>query len=57
MDILLEKPITDSQDVVDRMRAALDTYIGQAPPFDDITMMAVLRQPLEEVAETETAEA
>ncbi len=56
MDILLEKPITDSQDVVDRMRAALDTYIGQAPPFDDITMMAVLRQPLEESAETEVAE-
>ena len=51
MEILLEQPIVDSQALVNRMKAALDHHIREAPQFDDITMMCVRRHPLEEASD------
>jgi len=40
----LEKPYTSAQEVVDRVRDALKEHGAGAVPYDDVTMMSILRK-------------
>ena len=40
---LLSQPVSSSNDLLERIRSQLFTFIGQAPRLDDVTMLAVQR--------------
>ena len=42
---LLAQPTTTAQGLVDQVYAALQEFMAEAIQFDDITMIAVVRQP------------
>ncbi|MFM7580155.1 MAG: PP2C family protein-serine/threonine phosphatase, partial [Microcystaceae cyanobacterium] len=41
---ILTQPTESANQLLDRIKTELFAYIGEAPQFDDITMIAVLRQ-------------
>ena len=41
LDILNKKPDADSKTLLRNMTVGVDRFVGQAPQFDDLTMMAV----------------
>jgi sigma-B regulation protein RsbU (phosphoserine phosphatase) len=45
LEALLLEPFASAQDLCDRMMDALDTHIGTAKQYDDITMLAIRRLP------------
>jgi sigma-B regulation protein RsbU (phosphoserine phosphatase) len=45
MSAVLAEPVVGAVDLLDRMDVALRGFVGDAAPFDDITMMAVRRLP------------
>jgi sigma-B regulation protein RsbU (phosphoserine phosphatase) len=46
---LLEQPADSAAALLDRVDAALQSHIGSADQFDDITMLAVRRSPRDEI--------
>jgi sigma-B regulation protein RsbU (phosphoserine phosphatase) len=43
---LLEKPASTASQLIEQIKIELFNHIDNAPQFDDITMMAVHREPL-----------
>ena len=41
---ILEKPASTASELVERIKTTLYDHIGNAPQFDDITMLAVYRE-------------
>ena len=44
---LLETPVSSAAELIDRIQTDLFAHIESAPQFDDITMIAVHRKPIQ----------
>jgi phosphoserine phosphatase RsbU/P len=45
LESLLDAPVTSAKELCDRMMTALDSHIGTAKQYDDITILAIRRLP------------
>jgi len=46
LDVLRQGGGVPVQEIIDRVFAAIDAFAGDAPQFDDISMLVVRRRPL-----------
>ena len=49
-------PDADAEETLNAVRRAVDTFVGDAPQFDDLTMMCIVYHGAEPAQETETKE-
>ena len=53
---LNEVPDADAEETLNAVRRAVDTFVGDAPQFDDLTMMCIVYHGADPAQETETKE-
>ena len=53
---LNEVPDADAEETLNAVRRAVDTFVGNAPQFDDLTMMCIVYHGAEHAQVTETKE-